>query len=304
MNKPKISTAWKDALRVWKGQFGGMLLFTLFQLILRLIALCPLLFLSVGQPRWTNYVTNPVAVLSEVPYRWLILLCPVLYLLLVLPARQSAAEAMQDALEGKPVFSPRMVFGGATYGQKLIRSLKTAFFMLLWALPFLALLGWTAQQFGGNEAGFSDGLTQLSRLNDFGGGDIVRGIVYAMLILMATTLPLFLGCAFHSGRRHEWALGEKRLVPGRRGGVMLAWFAGLAAYLPLMVVLLTFTRSYVADVVQSLKNWFSTWQLNLTPLDYRVWITAAAVLALLIPAVMLKRMVTAAYVRQLREEKA
>ena len=300
MNKPTISAAWKDALKVWRSQFGGMLLFTLFQLVLRLIALCPLLFLAAGKLQASYYLTNPVAVLSENPVRWCFLLCPLFYVFLILPARQSAAEAMQGALSGEPVFSIRMAFGGASYGQKLLRGLKTACFILLWAVPVLALLAWTARQFSGTDAGENDFITQLNKLMDFGGGDIVRGIVNAFLVLAGAMVPLMFGCAFHSGSRHEWALGEKRLVPGHRGGVLLAWFSGLLVYLPFLLVLAVFTRGYLMDVLENFKN---TFMLKLSLADYRVWLTLAGIVLLLLPVISLKRMVTAAYVRLLRGEK-
>ncbi len=90
----KLSAVIRTAWRTWTAHFGETLLFTLYQLVIRCIALCPLLFLA------------------RKDLRWFALLSPVLFVLLVLPARQNAAEAMQHALRGMPLFSGRIAFGG------------------------------------------------------------------------------------------------------------------------------------------------------------------------------------------------
>ncbi len=298
MKKQGIGAAWRSAWQSWKSQFPGMLLTTMFQLIVRLFALSPLLFLAVGHPNWVHYLTRPAENLLRNGWRFLFLLSPAFYLLLVVPLRQNAAEAMQGALDGAPVFSVKLVSGGASYAQKLVRGLRTTIFMVLWTVPLFGLITWTAQQFAGDEAGLTDGFTQMRKLTEFGGGNIERGVIYALLIVLGALLVICIGCAFHSGRRHEWALGGERLVPGRRGRVMLAWLAGLGAFVPFLLVVVPCLASYLAEALRSLKSL----SLKLPPVDFRIWLSIAAVPLLFFPAVSLSRMVTAAFVRNLKGE--
>ena len=70
------------AWRTYTAHFGALLQGFLLQAVVCLIALAPLLFLSVPQ---------------AAPLAWL---CPVLFVLLVLPMRQNAAQALASLLDG------------------------------------------------------------------------------------------------------------------------------------------------------------------------------------------------------------
>ena len=284
MNKPKVSTAWKNAWKVWKSQPGGSLLFLLFQLAVRLMALCPLLFLA------------------EPKLRWLALLSPVLLVLLVLPARQAAAETMQEALRGQPLFSPRMALGGASYKTKLVRGLKNAACILLWSLPLIVYTGWIVSYFLPKEhvvSGDGDIMTLMMQLISFGGGNMDTGILYLALIGIATLLPVAFGAAFHSGRRHEWALGEKRLVPGHRGYVLLCWLMGLAALVPCLLVVGGVAADYVIRFLDALHS-MALGGLKLPSIKQRILPLAAGLVLLGLPALPLRSLVTAAGVSELK----
>ena len=284
MKKMTIRKAFAGGWRVFAGDLGGSLMTTLFELVLRAIVLLPLLFLADGK------------------LRWLALLCPVLFLLLTLPARQNAAEAMQHSLRGMPLFSKRLAFGGAPYGRKLLRGLKTGACLLVWSLPLIAVGIWVGQlYFAGNTAGLNDGFTLMMNLTQFGGGELERGVIYVALIAAGLVLIVLFGCAFHAGRRHEWALGERRVVPGHRGGLLLCHIAAEVTLLPAFAAGAWGILGYLRQYLQGLKS--LTGGLALPPMSTHVLVGLIAAVVLLIPAIPLRSLITAAYVHGLWEGK-
>ncbi len=280
--KMRFSAVLKKAWTAYTAHFGESMLFLLFQLVIRLITLCPLLFLL------------------DKTLRWGALLTPALFVLLVLPARQNAAEAMQHALRGMPLFSARLAFGGEKYGVKVLRGLKTTLCCLVWALPVLGVSAWAARLIWGKGIqGQTDGFTLLFQIQDLGGGDLVTGVLRIALIYLAIALPVVIGLAFHSGRRHEWALGERRVVPGHRSGVMLVWLFGLLTCLPFAAAAGLLSLDYVRELIHSLSGVLTGG--SLPPLDQRAWLIAASFAVLLVPLIPFKSLLTAAAVHDLWE---
>ena len=97
-----LKNALRDAARVYRTHWREGALAVLLQLLLRLMALAPLLFLCARETRF------------------LALACLPLYVLLVLPVRQLTAHSMQSALSGGPLLQlPTM----RSYGRALAQGL-------------------------------------------------------------------------------------------------------------------------------------------------------------------------------------
>jgi hypothetical protein len=96
-------------------------------LVIRLIALCPLLLLWVIPVGWS--------------IKWLSILCPILIIILVLPMRFSFARAMMTAAQSGS-FSIWRALRLTQYRRKMHASLCHALYIFCWGFPFLFLLGW------------------------------------------------------------------------------------------------------------------------------------------------------------------
>ena len=122
----KIREAWRQAWAIYRRSPSETFRFLLLELVLRLMALTPLLFLT------------------EPALRWGALLSPVLFVLIVLPARANAAEVMQAACRGKRLFTIELV-SFKDYGAKIAQGLKMAALLLLWSWrPSASASGCTA----------------------------------------------------------------------------------------------------------------------------------------------------------------
>ena len=96
--------------------------------------------------------------------------------------------------------------------------------MLLWSVPLIGslFLIWT------HVSGEMDGFTLMRMIrSDFGGGDLVRGVLVIVLAVAAAMLLVVFGCAFHSGARHALAQGDVHRVKGHHGKILLTWFCAL-----------------------------------------------------------------------------
>lgn len=173
---------------------------------------------------------SPLLFLCSEKLKMLALLTVPCYLLLMLWARVNAAAAMQDAIAGGSLFSPRLV-DPSRYGAKLAYGLKRCVLLLLWAAPLIAclIIAWNYY------AGEMDGFTLLRQIRSFGGGDLMTGGIYLLLILAGALLIFALGCAFHSADRHAFVLGEKSL--GHHGKVILCSLCSVITLLPLLISL-------------------------------------------------------------------
>lgn len=271
------SSALSRAGRVAFSCFFEGVLCVLFQLTLRLMVAAPLLAL----------------VTTEVPY--LALLSIPLYVLIVPVARQNMADAMQTALAGGPLFSIG-VASVEDYGHRLGQGLKRGALLLVWALPFLAatvLLVWAY-------SGQMDAFTLMRVVMNIGGGSFINGVKVVLVLYAATLLPILIGCAFHSGARHAAALGDKTLVKGHRLGVMLTWLGGCLVLAPFLAVLVYESTDYMTGLVNALGS-FGSGNLVLPALDAKVYVIGAAFVVLFLPGLAFKQLLTAAYVRGLKE---
>lgn len=196
--------------------------------------LCPLLFLL-------NASLRPLA-----------LLCPLMLIFIALPMRQSTAEAMQLFLSGAPMATVAMLpLNG--YWKKVARSLRMTGLMLLWLLPFAALVG--LMQYERTEL---DVGTIWGHLNALGGGAFDQGIIrYVIIMVLMLLFPLF-GLMFHSGTRHAYALGDRKLVKGHRWQIVGLWLSGLLFVLPMAACIVALIAQVSVSAVQFTMQWLRT----------------------------------------------
>ncbi len=279
----KIREAWRQAWQVYRAQWPEMMVLALVRLAMDLISAAPLLLMIANE-------TRPFA-----------LLCLPLIVLLVLPLRQSAADALQRALNGEKNFAACLAWQ-RDYQQKLLRGIKQTLLMLLWAAPFLAVTSWAAWLYSAEGVqGETDAVTLMLKVSSLGGGDLLRGAAVAVGLYALTLLPLLCGLAFHSGTRHAWALGDRSILAGHRGGVMRLWLTELVVFVPFLLALLLLLAGYMPALVAA----FKTFAFDTLPSPKRLALEAfAASLVLLLPLLPLRALVTAAYLRAWKDKQA
>lgn len=169
---------------------------------------------------------------------------------IALPMRQSTAEAMQLFLSGAPMATVAMLpLNG--YWKKVARSLRMTGLMLLWLLPFAALVG--LMQYERTEL---DVGTIWGHLNALGGGAFDQGIIrYVIIMVLMLLFPLF-GLMFHSGTRHAYALGDRKLVKGHRWQIVGLWLSGLLFVLPMAACIVALIAQVSVSAVQFTMQWF------------------------------------------------
>ena len=221
------------------------------------------------------------------------LLTVVLWIFLLIPARMNAAKAMRNALRGGNLCDGQLV-EIAEYGAKLICGLKRVCFLLLWSIPLIALAIEVRIHFSGEV----DSFTVLRMIkNDLGGGDQMRGILVVIAMAVGSLLMLMLGCAFHSGERHAWAQGEKTLVQGHHGKVLLTWLCSLLSMLPLLIALVVIVFRYL-PVLSDLNGLIMKTVTLPSTRGTLVILAVGAILTL--PLLPLRSLIPAAYVDGLR----
>lgn len=273
----RLIAALKATWHTYRTQFPQLMLTLLLQMILRVMALTPLLFLASEETKM------------------LALLCIPLYVLIVLPARQNAAACMQDALAGESVFSLRMI-SVKDYGRKVGRGLAMALLLMLWGSLFIGCTVAAVYIYFGDV----DVFTLLKTLMSLGSGSSIKGATVVLEIYAATLLPLLLGVAFHSGTRHAVALGGREMLRGQRWNVVAAWLVGLVVLLPFAAVAAYIGMGYVSGLIAALAS-LGTGTVSLPPLRENLLALLAAAVFLLIPAIPFKQLLTAAYVRELKK---
>ncbi len=279
-----VKQAAQQARTAYKAHASELFDFLLFQVIVRLIPLTPCLFLLTPNLKMLSLLSVP------------------LFLLLVPFVREKTAAALQSALEGGPLFS-REYLGTEGYWRSVGNGLKKGFLLLLWAAPFIGVTIWGYRVlFGKSVVGKTDVFSVMSALSGLGGGDVVRGMIYAMLIYMATLLPFCFGLAFHSGDRHARALGDRSLIRGQRKGILGAWLRSLLTVVPFAAVAGFTGGRYMLSVVKAL-NTISGKGLSIPKPGAGLYVILAAFVVLLLPLIPLKSLITAAKVRGIREEK-
>ena len=272
----KISAAVKEAFRVYFDHFGASLKFLIVEACFTLAACAPLLFL-------TEDGMKPLALLA-VP----------VYLLLVLWARVNAAGAMRDALNGGSLFSFRVAEPDG-YGKKLLYGLKRLLMLLLWSAPLIACLIIAKNHLVG-----VDGFTLLKMVRTFGGGNLMTGMLYMILILVGTLILIAVGCAFHCGDRHAFVRGNPKLVKGHHGKIMLSWVCSLITLLPLIAAIVVTIFRYV-PVLQNMMGGALLQELKLPSTKTTVIILAVGAV-LSVPLLPVRSLIPAAYVNGLEKE--
>ncbi len=286
--KSAKKSAWRMALQAYRGHWSQCMGFILVQFALRLMVLTPLLFLLANGEgeRWL---------------RWLVWLCVPAFVFIVLPARQSAAFAMKRLLTGEGrLFAPDLLCCGGGYWQRLRNGLISLPLMLAWCAPLIAGFVYAVRTMNGNQAGESDGLTQINNLIRLGNGDPVRGALYVAAVFLLMVLCAMAGFAFHSAARHERAWGRKAVVAFRsRMGTVGVWFAGLALFVPYAVVLAYLFYHYARnpDIMTFAADMLAMLNRGQLPLPGKHALAAlAATAVLLLPLIPLKSLLTAARV--------
>lgn len=270
----KLKPVLTEALCLYKTNFALLMLDLLVQLVLRAVALTPLLFLA-------DRALAPLALLA-LP----------LYLLIALPARQNVALALQDMISGGSVFSLRLL-STEDYGRKLLRGLKGTLCMLLWSA--LTLTGGTLLYLSFKQ--LMDGFTLMGVFYAIG-GSVADGLWIVLGALCASTLLILLGCALHSGSRHAAALGDKTLLRGNRLRLMALWFLGLILVIPFVIVVVAVLGSFILTLPEALRNM----QLPSLTLTAPQWIgLLLGAMALLLPLLPLKNLLPAVYLRMAKE---
>ncbi len=272
----KISQALKDAFRVYTGHFGATVKFLITEACITLAAVTPLLFLSDS--------SLMMGALLVIPF----------WILLVFWGRVNAADGMRDSLRGGSLFSYKLIDPSA-YGKKLAYGLKRMIMLLFWSIPLIACLviAWT------HYSGDMDGFTLLRVIKEFGGGDLMTGIIYMALIFIATVLLVAFGCAFHSGDRHAFVRNNPKMLRGHHGKIVLCWICSLLTILPMIIAIAAVIVRYL-PVLKDLNGVvMNTVSLPSTKVSLIILAVGAV---LTIPFLPLRSLIPAAYVNGLEKE--
>lgn len=273
-----IRAAFGKAFRVYRDHPGAAMKFLITELCLLMICVSPLLFLA-DQSVW-----------------FLAALIVPMWILVMLPVRMNAATALQASLEDGSMFSWRLA-DPSRYWSKVWCGIKRALFLLLWMLPLLAGLLYAYRLYVGTDN--MDAFTLLQSIQKFGGGDVVTGVHYVLLIAAVLILILIAGVAFHSGARHAWALGNVRRINGCHGKLMLGWICSLATVLPIIIALAVAVVRYLP--VLNDPNGLLAGSVKLPRMKTTIVILGAGGL-LTLPLVPLRSLIIAAMVHQLKDD--
>lgn len=223
-----------------------ILVYTLIAIVLRVIATAPLAALVVD--------TIPA---------WAALLCPVLWIFVIMPLRFSFGDAMAQG-KAERVFDYRRAFSFAEYGEKLTQSLLHALHVAKWGLP-LALMGVLAFYWY-NEV---DALTVLQTVtamgrftceatcavaNLFGAGmtvpanTLMEGVFTVLGIVGLGAAVWALGVVRNSATRYIWSIAPdtnhklavevRRRLLGRRWAQLAVGLVNLLLMVPAWIVAL------------------------------------------------------------------
>ncbi len=271
----KLKPVLKESLHLYKRNLPQLCLALLVELILRAMALTPLLLC-------TDKALAPLSWLS-IP----------LYLLIVLPARQNYALALQDMMAGGSVFSLRLI-DPQDYWKKLWRGLKSTVCILLWSSVTIAGV-WLLYA---AIMGLVDFITLMGIFKSIG-GNVVDGVMLVAAAVVASCLLIMLGCAVHSGTRHAIAMGERRLMKGNRLRLIGLWFVGVLLVVPFAAVVAATLSDYAMTLIAALK------QLKLPSFALsgrQAAMLIGGTVLLLLPVLPLKSLLPAVYLRMAKEK--
>ncbi len=272
----KKTSVFKRTWQLYRQNFGQLMLTLFVQLIIRAIALTPLMFLAGKATAFLAWLAVPA------------------YLLIVLPARQNLAIALQDMLHGGDLFSLRLI-ETKDYGRKLLRGLKGTLCMLLWSLVTLGSLAALWMSYAG--IGGLDGFTLLRTFKQVGGwvgGTTIEGALLILGGIALTAVLILLGCGLHAGARHAVAMGDKRVLKGKRGKILGRWMLSLVLLIPFVAVIAGTMGGWLLGAVQQFTKTLKLGDMAISPVQIGVMVAAVAVLLLpvipfrtLLPAVIL-----------------
>lgn len=271
----KISDAFRNAFRVYFGNFSASLKFLVVEFCMTAAVLAPLLFLTADG--WL---------------KWLALLSVPFFFALLLWARVNAAGAMWDSLNGGSLFSMTLADTTA-YGKKTAYGVKRCALLLLWAAPMIACVVIARVHM----AGETDGFTVLRMIKAFGGGDLMTGMLYLGLILAASILVFAFGCAFHSGDRHAFVREDPKRVKKHHGKIVLTWLCAVITMLPMLIAIAMLIVRYMP--VLSDPSGFVAGTVDLPPTKGSL-IIAGVGAVLTVPFMPLRSLITAAFIEGLK----
>ena len=276
----KLKPVLKESLRLYKKNFPQLCLALLIEVILRAIALSPLLFLADKALAPLAYIAIP------------------LYILIVLPARQNYALALQNMMDGGNVFTVGLISVNR-YFEKLLHGLLGMVCILLWSAVTIVSAVLLYCAYVGHWG--MDVLTLIRLCSSVGGGDIMTGLLLILGGIAASVLLILLGCAVHSGSRHAIAMGNWKLLKGNRLRLTALWFLGLVLVVPFAAVVVAALGDYALTLVNALKSFTfpSSFALN----GKQIAMLAAGAIVLLFPLLPLKNMLPAVYLRMAKEKK-
>ena len=284
MTHMTIKKTMLESISRFKSSKGDLLRAQGMTLAVWAACLCPLLFLTCA------------------PLKMLSLLCPLLLIFVALPMRQSTAEAVQAFLSGAPLATVAML-PLKDYWKKLARSLRMTGLLLLWLLPLLCLIGLPIYL---DKVVSMDVMTLLNKLTQLGSGDYMRGIIrYVSVTLLTLLFPLF-GLMFHSGTRHAYALGDRKLVKGRRWQIVGLWLSGLLFVLPVVLCVVALIAVIGVSAVRFTTEWFNNLMAvpsmaALMPPKWLLAVTAVSAVLMLVTNPM-RSLLPAIFLRGLKEE--
>ena len=271
-----ISAALKDAFRAYKEHFGNTVKFLIVEACITLAALTPLLFLTDSSLK--------VFALLAVPF----------WILLVFWGRVNAADGMRDSLRGGSLFSYKLI-DPSEYGKKLAYGLKRMLMLLFWSVPLIACLVIAKIHYSGD----MDGFTLLRGIKDFGGGELMTGVLYLIAIFVGAVLLVAFGCAFHSGDRHAFIRNNPKMLRGHHGKIVLCWICSLITILPIIIAIVAVIIRYL-PVLQDLNGLvMKTVSLPSTKVSLIILAVGGV---LTIPLLPLRSLIPAAFVNGLEKE--
>lgn len=277
----KVRQILLGAWRTYTAHFGALLQGFLLQAVVCLIALAPLLFLSVPQ---------------AAPLAWL---CPVLFVLLVLPMRQNAAQALASLLDGTG-YPLLQVVSFQDYGRQAAVQPAAGLCLVVWGLPCLAVTVGMSMAYNG----LVDAFTLMRFFMDLGGGKFTQGLLVGFGIYALTVMVLLGG---HGVSVLAAAWGRAQAPRQRRAGTPPAPAGsqpgGALTYVPFLVAVALIGRGYVSQLVAAVSG-LATGSVTLPPLTDNLYLVGIAFLVLLCPLLPLKALIPAAFAQALPSKKA
>ena len=280
--KPRIQIwrALKQAAGTGIRNYKDLLKFSFVEVCLMMIGLAPLLFLLAPDMQYAAAITY------------------LFFLLVIIPARMNAAAAMQDCLSGGPVFSYRLIdYTGIR--RKVMCGFKRMLLLPIWAVPMIISLDYAYRLWKGEND--MDGFSLLQSIQDFGGGDVKKSILYILLITAGLILILMIGAGFHSGARHALALDKPRLVDGHHGKIVAGWLCATLIFMLPFWIALAIVLIQVLPILLSDLNGIILHTVSL-PRPRTMLLILGAGSLLTVPLLPIRSLMIAALVHQLKDD--